>query len=155
MNKWIELAIAIAIPLVVGTTIGAIMAARSKSSYADFKKPSWNPPPWAFSVIWPILYAAMGIASWMIWQMKPSMYRTLALSAYALQLILNFAWSPVFFALSKIAGLYLILALDALVLVTFGLFLKVDWRAGLILIPYVAWLAVATILNLSVVKLNS
>ena len=118
-------------------------------------KPSFMPPGWAFGVVWPILYALMGIAVGMIIAEPPSPRRQAALTLFFIQLALNFAWSPIFFAghdirLAKV----IIFAMTAVAAAAAGQFLRLRKPAGLLLIPYLAWLIFATMLNVTIEKLN-
>jgi len=118
-------------------------------------KPPFMPPGWAFGVVWPILYALMGIALAMIIAEPPSSRRQAALTLFFIQLLLNFAWSPIFFAghdirLAKV----LIFAMTAVAAAAAGQFLRLRKAAGLLLIPYLAWLIFATTLNATIEDLN-
>ena len=150
-----ELAVAVALPLVAGTAVGAASARSAKADYASTKKPAWSPPSWAFGVVWPILYALMGAASYLVWRAKPSSAQRLALGLYAVQLLLNLAWSPVYFGMgARVAALAILIALDVAVALTIVAFARVDVKAAWLMAPYAAWLAVATALNASVVWMN-
>lgn len=123
--------------------------------FAALLKPSFMPPGWAFGVIWPILYALMGIALAIIIAEPASPRRQAALTLFFIQLLLNFAWSPIFFAghdirLAKV----IIFAMTAVAAAAAGQFLRLRKSAGLLLIPYLAWLIFATMLNVTIEKLN-
>ena len=118
-------------------------------------KPPFMPPGWAFGVVWPILYALMGIALAMIIAEPPSPRRQAALTLFFIQLALNLAWSPIFFAghdigLAKI----IIFVMTAVAAAAAGQFLRLRRPAGLLLIPYLAWLILATTLNATIEDLN-
>jgi tryptophan-rich sensory protein len=118
-------------------------------------KPAIFPPPAAFGVVWPILYTLMGLAAAMVCAAWGSRYRLPAILAFALQLLVNLAWTPVFFGEHEITlGLYVIAALDVAVLVTIVLFWKVRRAAALLLVPYLAWILFATVLNYEFLRLN-
>lgn len=146
----LDLAVAVAVPVMAGTVVGG---ASAKADYARSAKPAWSPPAWAFYVVWPVLYALMGAASYLVWAKDASTEqakraRRTALFLYALQLALNLAWSPVYFVLgAKWAALALLLALDVVVATTISAFARVDARAALMMAPYAAWLVVATALT--------
>ena len=118
-------------------------------------KPAIFPPPGVFGVVWPILYTLMGLAAAMVAAAWGSRYRLPALLAFALQLLVNLAWNPVFFGEHEISvGFYIILALDVAVLVTIVLFWKVRRAAALIMLPYLGWILFATVLNYEFLRLN-
>ena len=118
-------------------------------------KPAIFPPPAAFGIVWPILYTVMGLAAAMVCAAWGSRYRLPAILAFALQLVVNLAWSPVFFGQHEMTlGLYIIVLLDVAVLVTIVLFWQVRRAAALLLLPYLAWILFATVLNYEFLRLN-
>src|SRR3954469_14906014 len=83
--------------------LGGLSGWLSNSGYGNgwfdaLQKPSFMPPGWAFGVVWPILFAMLGVALAMIVAEPPSPPRQAALTLFFIQLALNFAWSPIFFA---------------------------------------------------------
>ncbi len=148
----------VAVPLIVVT--GSLIAVVSNSGfanawYAPLAKPSFQPPGWAFGAVWTTLYTMMGIAFAAIANEPRSKQRSVALGLFAAQLALNFAWSPIFFGSGMIdVGFVVILAMDVLVTMTIIAFWKIRPLAGALLIPYLAWLCVATALNHETGRLN-
>ena len=129
--------------------------AASDPWFIALDKPSIFPPPAAFGIVWPILYVLMGFAAAMVCAAWGSRYRLPAILAFVLQLGINLAWSPVFFGKHEITlGLYIILLLDVAVLVTIVLFWQVRRAAALLLVPYLAWILFATVLNYEFLRLN-
>lgn len=131
--------------------------------YADAEKAFWNPPNWVFGPVWTVLYALMAVAAWLVWRDRVRQPRaaSAALAAYVVQLVLNTIWTPVFFGLYPTVGapalwtaLAIIVALDAMVLVTMLRFWPVRRVAAVLLIPYWAWVLYATTLNLALALLN-
>ena len=123
--------------------------------FAALAKPPTYPPPATFGVVWTVLYALMGFALALVCAAWGARYRSPAILAFALQLALNLAWSPVFFGEHEITrALILIAALDIAVLLTLVLFWKVRRVAGLLLLPYFAWVLFATVLNWQFLQLN-
>jgi tryptophan-rich sensory protein len=121
--------------------------------YAGLNHPGIAPPNWVFAPVWTTLYIMMAIAAWRAW--KISGLRSAAMAAFAIQLALNFAWSAIFFGLHQIGGaLAEILVLDVAILVTAVLFFRRDWLAGLLLLPYLAWVLFATLLTYAFWGLN-
>ncbi len=148
----------VTVPLIVVT--GSLIGILSNNGdaniwYAPLEKPWFQPPDWAFGVAWTTLYALMGIALAIMLTEPRSKGRDVALGLFATQLLLNFAWSPIFFAGGMIdLGLLLILAMNVLVTISVILFWKIRPLAGALLIPYLAWLCVATALNHEIGRLN-
>lgn len=129
--------------------------AASDPWFIALQKPDIFPPPAAFGIVWPILYVLMGFAVAMICAAWGSRYRMPAILAFVLQLLVNLAWSPVFFGQHEMSlGLYVILVLDLVVLVTIVLFWKVRRAAALLLLPYLGWILFATALNYEFLRLN-
>ena len=123
--------------------------------YAALDKPSFQPPGWAFGAVWTALYVMMGIALALVLDAPRSPRRTVALGIFAVQLGLNFAWSPIFFGRGMIdAGLLILLAMDVLVTMTILAFWRIRPLAGALLIPYLAWVCIATALNTETGRLN-
>ncbi|WEK47461.1 MAG: tryptophan-rich sensory protein [Candidatus Andeanibacterium colombiense] len=123
--------------------------------FASLVKPPLYPPPVAFPVAWTILYILMGLAAAAVAAAWGARGRTPALIVFVLQLALNLSWSPIFFAFHRIEGaFYIIAVMDVLVLLSVALFWRVRWQAGLLLLPYLAWLCFATYLNWEILQLN-
>nr|WP_255699907.1 TspO/MBR family protein [Jiella avicenniae] len=119
--------------------------------YAALQKPGFNPPDWVFAPVWGTLYILIGLAGWRIWRAGIAPAQRL----WWLQLALNFVWPPVFFAAHALgAAMIVILALDAAVVA----FLAATWRAervsALLFLPYLAWVAYASLLNAALWWLN-
>ena len=156
-RKWWRIAL-MTVPLIViaGSAVGLLSnSGMDNGWYAPLAKPSFQPPGWAFGVVWTALYTMMGIALALVVSAAPSPRRTQALWLFAVQLALNFAWSPVFFGGGMIdVGLLILFALDVLVTMTIIAFWRIRPLAGALLIPYLAWLCIATALNHETGRLN-
>ena len=123
--------------------------------FAALEKPALYPPPATFGIVWSILYAMMGFAFALVCNAWRARYRVPAIIIFCTQLALNLAWSPIFFAAHQIsAALVILLLLDLAVLVTVLLFWRVRRAAGLLLLPYLAWVLFATVLNAQILLLN-
>lgn len=135
-----------------GTAAGS---AADNPWFAALTKPALYPPPATFGIVWTILYILMGIAAALVASSWGARFRTAALVAFVVQFVLNLAWSPLFFALHQLDGaFYLILAIDLAVLVTLILFWRVRRVAGMLLLPYLLWVAFATYLSWDIARLN-
>ncbi|WP_395717213.1 TspO/MBR family protein [Prosthecobacter sp.] len=121
--------------------------------YAALNKPTWNPPPWLFGPAWTLLYTLMAVAAWMVWK-RAGFAKPLKL--YFVQLALNAAWTPIFFGAHEMGwALVEILALWIAILMTLRAFWAVSRPAGMLLVPYLAWVSFASVLNFTLWRLNS
>lgn len=122
--------------------------------YRELSKPSFTPPDWVFGPVWTTLYFLMAIAAWNVWRRSP---RTAALpiAAYLMQLVLNAAWTLLFFGLHRPAwALIDIGALWVAIAIVIALFAKTSRTSAALLLPYLAWVSFATFLNWQFVRLN-
>lgn len=118
-------------------------------------KPDLYPPARTFRIVWTILYILMGMALVLVATARGAPGRRAAIAAFGVQLAFNLAWAPVFFGMHRIqAALFLLLAIDAAVLATVILFHRVRPVAAALLLPYLAWILFATILNWQVLNAN-
>lgn len=152
-NQWFVLCGFILLCLVVGAIAGMFTAGAVTTWYPTLVKPPFNPPNWAFAPVWTALYIMMAVAAWRVWR-KGAQLRG-ALGLFFIQLALNFLWSFLFFgahalglALAEIALLWLAIGATTII------FLKIDRPAGLLFVPYWAWVSFATLLNASIWWLN-
>ena len=123
--------------------------------FAALEKPSIYPPPAAFGIVWSILYAMLGVSLAMVCAAWGARWRPYAIVAFALQLALNLAWSPVFFAQHDMAlALAILVALDIAIIITIWLFWKVRRAAAWLLVTYLCWCLFATALNWQFLELN-
>jgi tryptophan-rich sensory protein len=124
--------------------------------YGGLAKPAFNPPNWVFGPVWTTLYALMAFAAWRIMRLPNSGQRSLALLLFFGQLVLNAAWSWMFFGFnSPLLGLINIIPQLALIVLATIVFYRLDRMAGWLLIPLAVWVAFATILNAAVWRLNA
>ena len=123
--------------------------------YAGLAKPAWNPPDWLFGPVWTILYAMMAVAAWRVWLQGGWAQQKKALGLFLLQWALNALWTPLFFGLHRPGwALAEILVLLAAILATMRTFWRLDRPAGLLFLPYAAWVAFATVLNGTIWRMN-
>ena len=125
--------------------------------YAHLEKPFFSPPNWVFGPVWTVLYFLMGVSLYFIWTSKgKDKEKQIAFTYFAIQLLLNILWTPLFFGFqSPIFGLITILLLVFFIIRTMQSFIKISPVAAWTLIPYLLWVSFATILNASIVFLNS
>jgi benzodiazapine receptor len=124
--------------------------------YQNLARPTWTPPDWVFGPVWTILYTTMGLAAWLVWRQGGIAAAGLPLSVFVIQLILNGLWTWIFFGQQNIGLAFAeIVLLWILILVTLILFWKRQALAGIMLLPYLAWVGFAAVLNYSIWRLNS
>jgi len=136
---------------------GLATASHVESWYADAAKPPLTPPNWLFGPAWTLLYGLIAVSGWLVWRHTEPDRGTAesGLRLWWLQLTLNLAWTPVFFALEWLwAGLAVIVVLDIVVVVTILRFRRVSAPGAALLVPYLGWIVLATWLNLGVAWLN-
>lgn len=156
-RRWWLLALCIIICELTGI-ISALLSNTSDNPWFDtIAKPSWNPPDAVFGPVWTTLYLLMGIALWVVWFDKPDgKSKAPAITVFAVQLLLNFLWSIIFFRMQSISGALIdIIILDVLIVVTMVLFSRHSKIAAYLLIPYLMWVLFATYLNFTIWQLNS
>ena len=149
-NPWIALAISVVLVAAV-----AFFGSRFVPGpwYEALNKPSWTPPNGLFGPVWTVLYALMALAAWKVWIAVRRI--DAALIVYGLQLVLNALWSYLFFGLHRIDwALADIIALWLAIVLTVVLFWRRDRLAGMVMLPYLLWVAYAAALNFTVWRLN-
>lgn len=140
--------------------LGTLSGLLSNSGYDNawfraLKLPGFMPPSWAFPVAWTILYILLGLSLAMLLHARGAQGRGRLIGLFLVQLAINYAWSPVFFAMHKVSlGLYLIGAMIALTLALIVLLWRVRRAAALLLVPYLAWLCFAGALNFRIMADN-
>jgi tryptophan-rich sensory protein len=123
--------------------------------YRNLAKPSWTPPDLAFPIVWTVIFVLMAFAGWQAWRRSAPGTFAGPLAWFGVQLGLNLAWSVLFFGQGELLlALVDLIALFAALLVTTARFWRISRPAGLMLLPYVAWVCFAGALNFAVVRLN-
>lgn len=144
-----------ALCLVIGALGAAVTATSVSTWYAEIAKPSFTPPNTVFGPVWTALYVLMAVAAWRVWRRADRDTARGPLTLFALQLALNLGWSVAFFGLRDIGfAVGVILALDLAVLTVALQFRRIDGPAALLLMPYLAWIAFATVLTIAIWRLN-
>ena len=123
--------------------------------YESLNRPNWTPPNWVFGPVWSLLYLCMALAAWLVWRRLGFQGAWVPLSLFGLQLVLNVAWSVIFFGLRSPGWAFMeILSLAAAILATLVAFWVVTVWAGLLMVPYLMWVAFAAALNFAIWRMN-
>ena len=156
-RRWGALALFVLAPLAVGFVSGMSTADGVRTWYQDIAKPSFNPPDRVFGPVWTTLYISMGVAAFLVWRSGPGQSEVRrALAWFVAQLIANGAWSLIFFGMRNPGLAFVeIVVLLGMIIVTTRLFWLRSRVAGALMLPYVAWVSFATILNFSIWRLNA
>ncbi|GAA1174759.1 TspO/MBR family protein [Nesterenkonia xinjiangensis] len=157
----LALLVLLAIPVGVGFLGSALTSEQVDGWYAQADVAPWNPPNWVFGPVWTVLYLMMGLAAWLVWRERAAPGRSRALSLFAVQLVLNGLWTPIFFGAYPLwgsAALWLafavIVAMIAAVGLTVQAFRRVHGLASVLLLPYLVWILYASTLNLYIAVMN-
>lgn len=149
MGNSLSLAFSIAIPLGAGMVIGIGQRQEVAEWFPTIKKPSWQPPNWLFGPVWTVLYTMMGISSHRVYLKAGFFSKPMAL--YIIQLVLNLAWSPLFFKFHTLGVASIdITALVGFLGATIVEFSKWDVVASRLLLPYLSWSCFATALTYNI-----
>lgn len=156
MEHIAALVLAIAVPLSGGMLGSFATASQIKTWYKTIKKPSWTPPNWLFGPVWTCLYAMMGYASYLVWLQGGFAKQQVPLAIYAAQLVLNFAWTPLFFSLHRLdLASADILAMWGGIVATIITFQRVIGPSALaLLLPYLVWVSYASALTIWIWRNN-
>ncbi|WP_122089667.1 TspO/MBR family protein [Halalkalicoccus subterraneus] len=149
-------ALAAAVLINLVGALGVPFTTPDSAWFQALDKPWFYPPGAAFGVVWTVLFSLMGIAAFLVYRhgVENRAVR-IALGLFALQMVVNVAWSPAFFAAQELLLAFgIIVVLWALIVATIAAFSWVDRRAALLLVPYLAWVSFAAVLNYSIWALN-
>lgn len=153
VNEIPKLMVSLIIVFIVGAIGSVATSPQIPVWYATLARPAWAPPNWLFPVVWTILYILIGISLFLVW--RKGLESKQALVVFAVQLGLNLLWSLVFFGFhSIVGGLVIILMLWMAILANIIVFYRISRWAGLILLPYLVWVSIASYLNYSIYLLN-
>ena len=155
-KKLIKILISVVVCLLAGGVGSVITQTSVNTWYATLNKPVFNPPNWLFGPVWTVLFILMGISAGIVWN-KGFYHKWVktALYHFEFQLLLNVAWSLVFFGLRNVfAALLIVVSLFILLLFTYKRFKVVNVKAAYLLVPYILWVVFASILNFSIWQLN-
>jgi benzodiazapine receptor len=139
----------------VAAAIGAVASVDAGSFYAQLVRPSWAPPASAFGPVWSTLYLLMGIAAWLVWRERGARGLHAALALFMVQLAANTLWSWLFFAWRRGGIAFMeVLVLLGLIVATTIAFWRVRRLAAVLMLPYLAWVCLASALTWSVWQNN-
>ena len=154
-EKWLALGIAVAICFAAAGAGAWITTPALRDWYPVLRKPQWTPPNGIFAPVWTLLYLGMAVAAWLVWLRRHSHKVALPLSLFAIQLVLNVAWSVVFFGLHSTAGGAIdIVLLWLAIAATWVSFRRASALAGWLILPYLGWVTFAAALNFAIWQLN-
>jgi translocator protein len=150
-NPWLGLLLFISVCVIVAAIGGIATTPNIPVWYAGLEKPTWTPPNWLFGPVWSMLYLGMAVAAWLVWR-KGKAAGPMAL--FTVQLVLNAAWSWLFFGLHRpdIAFVEILLLWLAIAATTI-VFWRRSLAAGLLFLPYLAWVSFAAVLNFMIWQL--
>jgi len=156
MRLWLKIVICVILIELIGAVGGYFTFSSIKTWYAALEKPPGTPPNWVFGPVWTTLYAMIGISlALILHRASRGQPKATALAWFVMQMILNVAWTPVFFGAHQIiAALIVIVGLWIAIAVTIFYFQKLDRTAALLLIPYLLWVSYATYLNAGYALVN-
>jgi len=135
--------------------LGGLATGSSVSTwFRTLNRPGFQPPDWVFGPVWTILFTLMAIAAWLAYRAQPRVFSP-AMVLFGVQLVLNIAWSFLFFGLRKpgVAAVEILILFSAIAATTVA-FWRVSTPAGALMIPYLAWVAFAAFLNITIWRLN-
>ena len=139
----------------IAAAFGALASAQAGDFYAQLNQPSWAPPAWLFGPVWSMLYLMMGVAAWSVWDKSGFSQARTAFALFFIQLVLNASWSWLFFhwhfGLISCVDIVILWLMIIANIITF-------WQqkplSGLLLLPYLAWVTFAAVLNITLWILN-
>ena len=154
-HPWIGLLVLIVICFAVSGVGGAVTYPEIENWYAKLVKPTWTPPDSVFGPVWSALYLCMAIAAWLVWRQRGLAGALGPLPLFGVQLLLNTAWSWLFFGLHSPGAAFVdILLLWTAIAATMIVFWCRSTVAGLLFVPYLAWVTFASFLNFGIWRLN-
>jgi tryptophan-rich sensory protein len=122
--------------------------------YAALRKPSWTPPNWAFPIVWTILFCAIAVSGWLVWE-TAGREAWPALVLFGAHLVVNAAWSYLFFGRRRLDWAMVdVVLLWAMIAALIAVFAPINRLAALLLAPYLVWVSIAAMLNLRLLQLN-
>jgi len=153
-HPWIGLAAWLALTF-AAAAVGSMASINAGDFYRQLSRPDWAPPAAWFGPVWTALYLMMGVAAWLVWRAHRWSGARVALTVYVVQLVLNALWSWLFFEWHKgQLALLEVLVLWAAIALNLFLFARAQRLAGLLLVPYLAWVTFAAALTYTLWRMN-
>ena len=156
LKPWLVLALFVILSFGAAGLGGLFTASSVGSWYAALRKPVWTPPSGVFGPVWSVLYLLMGVSAWLVWYRHGLRDAALPLALFVVQLILNAAWSGLFFGLQRpdLAFAEIVLLWGAILATTIA-FGRATPGAGWLMLPYLLWVTFAAGLNFAIWRLNA
>ncbi len=155
-TRWIGLVVWIVVCLGAAGLGAALTTPEINGWYRTIIKPAWNPPDSLFGPVWTALYLMMAIAAWTVWKASGLRAAAAPLTLFGVQLVLNIAWSWIFFGLHQPGWAFVeIVTLWLAIAATMLAFFRCTPIAGWLLVPYLMWVSFACVLNFTIWRLNS
>lgn len=154
-TRGVGLVVFVVLCLAAGAAGGIVTGPEIGGWYRTLEKPAWQPPGWVFGPVWTTLYLMMAVAAWLIWKPVGLSAARFPLVLFFVQLVLNVGWSWIFFGMHRPAGaLVELVALWLTIAVTTWAFFRRSSIAGWLMVPYLAWVSFAGVLNFEIWRLN-
>ena len=154
--QWLGLIVFLVVCFAAAGIGGAVTTPKIGTWYATLVKPSWNPPNWIFGPVWSALYFCMAVAAWLVWRQDGFAGAKLPLALFGVQLALNVLWSCIFFGLEMPGFAFIeVLLLWLAIAATMVTFWQCSMVAGILFVPYLAWVSFASVSNFTIWRLNS
>ncbi|WP_017607339.1 TspO/MBR family protein [Nocardiopsis xinjiangensis] len=144
-----------ALAVAAAAAIGGVASSTAGDVYGQLEQPGWAPPSWLFSPVWTVLYVLIAVAGWLVWRRAGWSGARVAMTLFLVQLVLNAAWPPLFFAAEmRLAAFIEIIVLLAVITAMIAAFARISRTAAVLMAPYWVWVAYASALNFSLWQLN-
>lgn len=156
MKLWLKILICVFVINLLGGLGAILTSGQIEGWYRDLEKPPGVPPNWVFGPVWTTLYVLIGVSLALVWHMAPTgKEKAVSLGWFTFQMVLNLAWTPIFFGAHQLGwALVIIVVLLVSIVVTIVRFRRLHKLAGRLLIPYAIWVGYATYLNAGYWTLN-
>jgi translocator protein len=154
-SPWVGFLVLLILCFAVAGLGGWVTTPNIPNWYADLAKPSWTPPDWVFGPVWSMLYFTIAVAAWLVWRQAGLASAAVPMTLFGIQLLLNALWSWLFFGLHHPGAAFvdIVLLWMAIAATTVAFWCR-STLAGILFVPYLAWVSFASMLNLAIWRLN-